>query len=75
MYHKEKFSNDHTKTFLFIMSPKHLLDMWEGIEDYSNSMVKKEPFFNPGIWYMLFSQYTCTKTKFFALVDSLWVPL
>lgn len=72
MCHREKFSNHHAKTFLFTISPKDLLDMWEDTDDSSDSMVKKGPFFNPGIWHKLFSQYTRAKTKFFASVESLW---
>lgn len=34
---------------LFTISPKDLLDMWEGTDDSSDSMVKKETFFNSGI--------------------------
>lgn len=45
----EKFSNHHAMTFLFTISPKDLLDMWEGTDDSSDSMVKKETFFNSGI--------------------------
>lgn len=72
MYHREKFSNHHAKTFLFTISPKDLWDVWEGTDDSSDSMVKKETFFDSGIWHKLLSQYTCAKTKFFASVESLW---
>lgn len=62
------------RLFCLLYLLKIFSDMWEGIED-SDSMVKKEPFFNPGIWYELFSQYKCANTTFFASVDKVWVPL
>lgn len=41
-----QFTNDQAKGFLFIVSPKDLLDLWEDIDDCSGSMTKKEPFFS-----------------------------
>lgn len=43
------FTNDWVKIFLFTISPKDLLDMWEDFDDSSGSMTKKPRYLTQAV--------------------------
>lgn len=75
MCHREKFSNDYTKPFLFTISPKDWFFRYVGRHwGLSDSVVKRNPFLTQE-FDISCSRNTRPKTKFFASVDNLWAPL